>query len=266
MSAASRPLAARWSFFWARRDVVGVLTRRILSGRYHQTLLGVGWAVVHPLLAIGVFTWVFSHWLADQAPGGSWLAHNALGWVPWGFFTTALSGSAASLVGHADLLHQVALPRLALPLAVLLARCVDLLLALVVVFGLLLVDGTPIAGSVWLVPLPIVGLGLQAVGAGMMLAYVEVRWRDVGQVLPYLLQLGVFVTPVVVPAAVLAGAWPPLPYVNPAWGHVEAVRGLALGHSLDPSIMAAAWAWTALAIAAGAFTFRRTQQHVGEWL
>lgn len=259
------PLAASWSFFWSRRDAVIVLARRLLGARYQQTLLGVGWAFLHPLLAIGVFTWLLSSWSTARAPESSWLAHNTSGWVPWGFFAATLTSSAASLSQHASLLRDVALPRLALPLASLAARCVDLAIALVVLIALLALDGTVPAASAWLFPLPLAGLALLGLGIGLALASFQMRWRDVGQVLPYLLQLGLFATPVVVPAAVLEDAWPPLRFLNPAWGHIAAARSTLLGLPLDGAAWISSWAWTAAALGGGLFVFARSQRRLAEW-
>jgi lipopolysaccharide transport system permease protein len=252
----------RLSDLWEYREVLYYLVWRDLKVRYRQTLLGVAWAFIQPLFGMVLFTIIFGKLVKVPSDGLPYAVFALAGLVPWNFFSTALTQSSNSLVVNSALLRKVYFPRLLLPLGRVLGCLPDLGLA----FGLLLVMAwwyglRPSPASLAWVP-ALVGLALlTALAAGIWLSALNVRFRDIQHLVPFLVQLWMFATPIVYPSSLLPPRWRTLYALNPMVGVVDGFRWALLGSGTPPSATMAASALGAVIIlATGAFFFRRVEK------
>ena len=250
---------------WEYRGLVYFLVWRDLKVRYKQTALGAAWAVLRPFTTMVVFSVFFGRLAgipSDDLPYPIF-AYAAL--VPWTFFADGFSQAATSLVSSAHLVRKVYFPRLVLPLAAVLAALVDFALAFAVLAGMMAFYGVaPTAHAAWLPLLLLLAL-VTALGLGLWLAAVNVRFRDVRHVVPYLRQVLLFVTPIAYPASLLDQPWRTLYGVNPMAGVVEGFRWALLGTDTAPGGMILVSAAVAVAmLASGAYFFRRTERQVAD--
>lgn len=218
-----------WRDLVAYRELFVFLAWRDLAVRYKQTVIGVAWSVLRPLLTMIVFTIVFGT-IADLPSGGApypVLVFAAM--LPWQFFSAGLVESSASLVVNANMITKVYFPRLALPVAALIVALVDLLISLVILVGLMLVFG--VAPTWRLVALPglVVIAGMAALGAGVFLAALNVRYRDFRYVVPFVAQLGLYISPVGFSSDVVPDQWRLVYSLNPMVGVIDGFRWSILG-------------------------------------
>lgn len=245
----------------AYRELLFFLVWRDLKVRYKQTMLGVAWAVLQPLLTMLVFTLFFGRLARVPSDGVpySLFAYTAL--VPWTFFATGLTMSSNSLVGSANLITKVYFPRLTIPLATVLASLVDFALAFPLLFGLMWYHGVmPTAQIVWL-PLFIALAFITALGVGLWLSALNVEFRDVRHAVPFLTQLWMFATPIAYPSSLLPEQWRAVYALNPMVGVVEGFRWALLGTDTRPGPMVVVSAAAAIALLVGGlFFFRRMER------
>lgn len=245
---------------WEHRELLPFFVWRDLKVRYAQTVLGVAWTVVQPLLAMVVFSVFLGRLAGVPSDGVPYPVFSLAGLVPWTFFAAGVGRAAGSLVSNQGLLTKVYFPRMALPIAAVLAGLLDLAIAVAVLLGMLLVFGmVPPAKAFYIVPLA--GLALvAALGTGLWLAALNVKYRDVQQMLPFLLQLWLFATPVVYPSSLLAESWRPFYALNPMVGVVEGFRWALLDTQSAPVTMVTVSTAVAVTVlVAGAYFFRRTE-------
>jgi lipopolysaccharide transport system permease protein len=258
-----RPGARSMSFtlheIWQARELLYFLVWRDIKVRYKQTVLGIGWSVVQPFLTMVVFTIFFGRLAKVPSDGVPYPVFSLAALVPWTYFATAASNGAASLVGSQHLVAKVYFPRVLVPLAAVLMPVVDL----VVSFGML------VALMVWyhVVPTPaVIALPLYAV-LGVLTAFavtlwtsaLTVRYRDVRYVLPFVIQIWLFVSPVAYPASMVPERWRPLYAINPMATVVEGFRSSLLGTPAPGAMAMIALATVAAALAAGVAYFRSVE-------
>lgn len=238
------------------RDLLYFLTWRDVKVRYKQTLIGVGWAVLQPLLTMVIFTLVFGRLAKVGSDGVPYpvFAYTAL--VPWTFFANAVTQAGSSLVTNERLLTKVWFPRLVLPFASVAGVLVDLALASAVLAGLLVVYGIAPSAGLLALPLFVALAVVTATGIGTFLAALNVRYRDVRYVLPFLVQLWLFVTPVAYSAELVPEKWRWLFALNPMVAVVEGFRWAFLGTDAPkPSaLVSVASALVFLAVGLASFT------------
>jgi lipopolysaccharide transport system permease protein len=245
---------------WAYRELVYFLIWRDVKVRYKQTALGVAWAVLQPLLSMVVFSLFFGRLAHLESDGLPYPVFNLAGLVPWTFFVFGMNEGANSLVTSRNLITKVYFPRLAMPLSVVLAGLVDFAIAFVL---LLAVMGwyRIVPGVSALLVLPLVLLAFTtSLGVGLWLAVLNVQYRDVRYVVPFLTQLWMFGTPIVYSSSIVPGRLRTLYGLNPMVGVVDGFRSVLLG-ARAPTPTISLSVLTALAIAAsGAFHFRRMER------
>jgi lipopolysaccharide transport system permease protein len=253
-------VALRVAELWRYRELVYFLIWRDVKVRYRQTALGVAWAVLQPLLSMVVFSLFFGRLAGLQSEGLPYPVFNLAGLVPWTFFVVGISEAATSLVGSRNLITKVYFPRLAVPLAVVLAGLVDFAIALVLLLAIMSWYGI-VPGVHAMLVLPLVLLAFVAsLGAGLWLAALNVEYRDVRYVVPFLTQLWMFATPVVYSSSIVPGGLRILYGLNPMVGVVDGFRFALLG-TAAPGAGIAVSALTALVMAAsGALYFRRMER------
>jgi lipopolysaccharide transport system permease protein len=214
---------------WAHRELVYFLTKRELQIRYKQSFFGISWAILQPLVFAFIFALFFGVVLHQHAPKGLPYAVFAVaGIVPWLFTSTAIQQGAGSLVLDANLIAKVYFPRLALPISKGLSLILDLVIALGVVLLVTLLYGVAIAPTVWLVP-AFLALGVvTAFGIATFLAAVNVKYRDVQLVVPMLIQVLFFASPVIYPGTLVGDqsghAWSYIYSINPMASVLDGMR------------------------------------------
>jgi lipopolysaccharide transport system permease protein len=241
------------------RELLWFLTLRDVKVRYKQTLLGAAWTVVQPLGTMLVFTLLFSRLLGVPSDGVPYSLFAFAGLVPWLFFSKGLTSSVNSLVGSTNLITKVYFPRLIIPLAAVAAGLVDLGVALVFLLGLVVWYGVALTGQLLLVPLLVVQVALLALGVGIGLSALNARYRDVGALLPFGLQVGMFATPIIYPASLVPERWRWVLAVNPLTGIIEGFRSSLFGREVDWGLLGLSAGVTCALLLASAYTFRRME-------
>ena len=245
---------------WSYRELLYFLVWRDLKVRYKQTALGVAWAVLQPLATMLVFALFFGRLARLPSDGVPYplFAYTAL--VPWTFFAAGLTLSANSVVASQSLITKVYFPRIAIPVATILSGMADFVLALIVLFGMMAWYGIlPGVRAVWVFPLFALAFAT-ALGAGLWLAALNVRYRDVRHAVPFLVQLWLFSTPIAYPSSLLAERWRKVYALNPMVGVVEGFRWALLDTRTGSDAMLAASSLAAvLVLVTGAYYFRRME-------
>jgi len=258
--------AARWPSFalgelWAQRELVYFLTWRDVKVRYKQTLLGVAWAIIQPLATMLVFSLFFGRLAKVPSQGVPYPLFALAALVPWTFFANGLTQSANSVVLSQNLITKVYFPRLAIPLATVLAGALDFVLAFVLLLVFLIAYGVaPTASWVGIVPLSLLAFAA-TLGVGLWLAALNVLYRDVRYAVPFLAQLWLFATPIAYPSSLLSEPWRTIYALNPMVAVVDGFRWALLGTPAPTSAsVAASCAVAAVLLVSGALFFRRTEQ------
>lgn len=210
------------------RDLLWLWTRREVQVRYKQSLLGVAWAVLQPLLLTLVFTLVFSHLMQVNTDDIPYPVFSYVAMAPWTFFASSLSFGIASLVNNMNLVTKIYFPREILPLASIGSAFVDFLISLVILVGLLLFYRIPLTWmSLWVIPLILLQVllttALVLLGSASL-----VFFRDVRFVIPLLTQLWMYATPVIYPASLVPERWHKLYFLNPMAGIIDGYRRVLL--------------------------------------
>lgn len=258
--AEDRPAWLDLRALWRYRDFLWFQARQAFVVRYRQSVLGIGWAVVRPVVTTLVFTLLLGHMAGVDAEGVPYAVYAFLGITGWQLFSTALGRSCSSVLGGVHLCAQVYFPRVVLPLASLIVALVDYAIALVPLAILMTVLGVVPAATAWLVvPLALL-TAIIANGIGMGLGALNVFRRDVGFLVPYLLQVAMFATPALYPAAVVPERWRLLYALNPAAGLVQAHRAVVLGTPVDTDLLLLSLGSGLVLAALGTVVFTRLQR------
>ncbi len=254
-------LALKLSDLWEYRELLYFLVWRDLKVRYKQTAIGVGWAVIQPLLAMIIFTVVFGYLArmpSNDLPYPLFF-YSAL--IPWNYFASALGRAIGSVVYDANLLSKVYFPRLILPLAGTVSAVVDFLFSFILLLGMML--WYRIAINWWILTWPLfLGLALlTALAVGLWLSALNVRYRDIGHAIPFLIQIWMFCSPVVYPVSMVPEKYRLIYSLNPMVGVIEGFRWALLGKgSPDPLVMAVSTAVVALLLIGGLIFFKNMER------
>jgi len=241
------------------REVLYFLTWRDVKVRYKQTAIGAAWAILQPLISMLIFTLVFSRWASLPSEGVPYPIFTYCALVPWTYFSTALTQASGSLLLNERLVTKVYFPRLIIPLAAVCGMLVDMGLASVVLVVMMIAYGiAPTIGLIF-VPLFVVVASAAAVGLGTLLAALNVRFRDVRYIVPFLVQLWVFVTPVAYSSSLVPEQWRWVYALNPMVGVVEGFRWAFLGIPLSGNDVAISIVTSTVLLLFGLFVFRRME-------
>jgi lipopolysaccharide transport system permease protein len=246
---------------WAYRELVYFLAWRDIRVRYKQTALGVMWAIVQPLLTMVVFSLFFGRLAKVPSDGIPYPLFSLTALVPWTLFAYGLSQSAESLVASRSLITKVYFPRLAIPIATVVSGLVDFALSFLVLLAMIVWYGVaPTVHVLWL-PVFLLLAVCTSLGVGLWLSALNVQYRDVRYVVPFLTQLWLFATPIAYPASLLREPWRTVYGLNPMVGVVEGFRWALLGTANAPGAVVFISALVALALLiGGAFYFRRMER------
>ena len=243
------------------RDLLWFLTWRNIKVLYAQSIIGIGWAVLQPLFSMLVFTLVFGMFAKMNSDGVPYALFSFCGLVPWSYFSNSLLDSGNSLVNQADMLSKVYFPRLVLPLSSVLSKLVDLVIALGVLFGMMLLYQRIPNWQIVFLPLLIAIMTLTAAGMGMFLTAMAIQYRDIKHAMTFIVQLLMYAAPVVYPTALVPEWLQPYYALNPMVGVIEGFRASLLGTREMP------WQWiltgtvtSLLIFAFGLFQFRKQER------
>lgn len=246
---------------WAYRELLYFLALRDVKVRYKQTVVGAAWAVLQPVTTMVVFTLVFGRLARLPSDGAPYAVFALAALVPWTYFAAGLQNGSLSLVSNVNLVSKVYFPRFCLPLAALLAGLVDLGVSLVVLVVVCLLHGIVPGLGLLVLPFLVVLTVAACLGFVLWLAALNVRYRDVRQVIPFLVQVWLFASPVAYPSTLIEG---PLRYVyalNPMVGVIEGYRWAFLGTGRDVlAVMSVSTASALAVLVAAAFYFRRAER------
>lgn len=250
---------------WRYRDLLLVFTWRNVLVRYKQTVLGIAWAVLQPFFLMVVFSLFFGRvgGLSSRTHGIPYPIYTYAAVLPWSFFQTSVTQSAISLVGNANLLRKIYLPRLILPLSTVLTALVDFAVASLVLFGLMVYYGIyPEPVRLLLLPALLLLGFATALGVGLWLSALNVAYRDVQYVVPFLIQLWLFASFVATPSNVFPEPWRTVCGINPMAGVVEGFRWVLLGHGFAApgGLIAVSVAVAAVLVTSGLAYFRHMER------
>jgi lipopolysaccharide transport system permease protein len=250
--------------FWAYHELLYFLIWRDVKVRYKQTVLGVAWAILQPVIMIVIFTVIFGRVAGLPSDGIPYALFAYAGVVTWTFFSAAVLKGGNSLVGSSHLITKVYFPRMIIPAATVLAAVVDLLLAFVVFAPLMFYYGAmPRWQIVTILPV-IVLLILLAFGVGMWMSALNVKYRDIGVILPFAIQIWMFLSPVIYPMSALPPKFRMVMMFNPVSGIIEAARSALFGSPFNWLAILISCVITFLILVCAAFWFRRMEREFAD--
>jgi homopolymeric O-antigen transport system permease protein len=214
---------------WEYRELLYFLVWRDLKVRYRQTIIGVGWVVLQPLLTMLLFTAVFGNLAKIPSDGVPYPIFTYSALLPWNLFAASLARGGTSVVVNAQLVSKIYFPRLILPLSGILSPLVDFAVSFVVFIAMMIWFGILPGIGVLALPLFLVLLLLTALAVGLWLSALNVRYRDVGHTIPFLVQFWLFASPVAYPVSLVPEKWRMLYGLNPMAGVIEGFRWSLLG-------------------------------------
>lgn len=244
---------------WAYRELLFFLTWRDIVVRYKQTVLGVAWAVIQPFFTMVVFSIFFGRLAGVPSDDVAYPIFTYVALLPWNYFAASLGGSANSLVGNANLIRKVYFPRLVIPIASVISGLVDFAIAFIVLLGMMVYYGIWPTKAVFLLPLFLLLALVTALGVGMWFSALNVKFRDVRYIIPFLTQFWMFATPVVYPSSLLDEPWRTLYGLNPMVGVVEGFRWALLDTAPPGDMLLVSGLVSVVVFISGIFYFRRME-------
>lgn len=245
---------------WHYRDLFYILTLRDIKVRYKQTLLGASWAIIQPLFAMLIFTLFFGKLAGLPSDNIPYPLFAYAGLLPWTFFSNAVTNSGNSLVGNTNLITKVYFPRMIIPMSSVASGLLDFLIAFVLLGVLMFYYGVGISWNLLMLPILLGLTSLLAIGIGMWMSALNVRYRDVRYALPFLIQLGLFVTPIIYPVSMVPEKWRLVMALNPMTGLIEGYRSSFFGLPFDWVSIGISITLTIAILLYAAFSFRRLER------
>jgi lipopolysaccharide transport system permease protein len=245
---------------WAYRELLYFLTWRDVKVRYKQTLLGAAWAIIQPLFSMIIFTLFFGKLAKIPSDNIPYPLFAFAGLLPWTFFSNAVNQSGNSLVGSANLITKVYFPRMIIPGAAVVAGLVDFAVAFTVLAALMIYYEVTLTVNSLMLPFLVVLTALLALGVGMWMSALNVKYRDIRHALPFAIQLLMFVTPIIYPSSMVPLPWRMFLSINPLAGIIEAYRAALFGKPFNWPALAFATGFTIALLIYAAFFFRKTER------
>jgi homopolymeric O-antigen transport system permease protein len=251
----SSRVGLRLSELWDYRELLYFLVWRDVKVRYKQTAIGAAWAIVQPLMTMIIFTLIFDKFAKMPSDGLPYPLFIYAALLPWNYFARSLSQSINSVVGEAHLITKVYFPRLLLPVSAVLSGTIDFGISFVFLLGMMVWFGVVPTWSVLVLPLFLLLTMLTALSVGFWLSVINVRYRDVGQAIPFLVQIWMFVSPVAYPVSVVPEKWRFWYSLNPMTGVIEGFRWALLGNEMRDLVPIAISIAVVLALLFGGIIF-----------
>lgn len=251
---------------WACRELLYFLMWRDIKVRYKQTVLGAAWAIIQPLVTMIIFTYFFGKLARVPTDGVPYPIFFYTGLLLWIFFSNGVTNGANSLIGNSNLITKVYFPRLIIPSAAVGAGLLDFAIASVLLIGLLIYYGFS-PGWGYLMVLPLVVLTtLFALGVGIWFSAMNVKYRDVRYALPFLIQIWMFLSPIIYPSSMVPQEWRWVLSLNPLTGLVESFRASLFGRELPWLALAYSGVFTLVMLVYASYTFQRMERTFAEFI
>ena len=261
IGAEGKSLGAELRELWAYRDLLALMIRRDISIRYKQSAVGIGWAVVQPLVTMLIFTVVFGKFARLPSEGYPYAVFTMCALVPWTFFSRALAGTSASMVGSANMIKKVYFPHLVLPISKTVSGLLDFAVAFGVLAVMLVIYRVQPSMGLVLLPLFLLMAILTALGIGLWLAALNVKYRDIGLLVPFLTQIWMYVSPIAYSSEIVPRQWIWVYSLNPIFGVVEGFRWALLGKAAPAAgPLALSCGVIVVMLVGGFWYFRRTER------
>ena len=219
-----------WKDLFHFRELFFFLAWRDVKVRYKQTALGLAWGIIRPLLTLVVFTFVFGTMAGLSSNGIPYPLLVCTGILPWNFFSTAFSEAGTSLISNSNLMTKIYFPRLIIPASTILVSLLDFLISLAILFILMAYYSFSPSIHIVFLPLLLLLVLICSLGSGFWIAALNVKYRDFRYVIPFIVQLGLYISPVGFNAAIVPEKWRLLYYINPMAGIIEAFRWCLIGN------------------------------------
>jgi lipopolysaccharide transport system permease protein len=249
------------SELWTYRELLYFLIWRDVKVRYKQTVIGIGWAILQPLLTMVVFTMIFGNFAKIPSDGLPYPVFAFTALLPWNLFAGALNRCTLSLVGSANLITKVYFPRLIVPVSAIISGIIDFAIAFVFLLGIMLWFHIALTWDAIALPIFLLLTLITALAVGLWLSALNVRYRDVGQAIPFLIQIWMFLSPVAYPASLVPEKWRLLYSLNPMAGVIEGFRWALLGkESPDFKVIAVSTAVVVALLFSGLVYFKRIER------
>jgi lipopolysaccharide transport system permease protein len=254
-----------WSALWEYRELGYILIWRDITVRYKQTAIGVAWVILQPLITMMIFTAIFGI-MAKMPSDGIWYPVFSLtALLPWTYFSQAVTRAGESVVVNAKIVSKIYFPRLWLPLAMVVSPLVDFALSMVLLFGLLFYAGIPLTWKVVTLPVFILLAMLTALGLSLFTSDMNAKYRDVGHAIPFVIQIWMYLSPIVYPVSLVPERWRWIYGLNPMAGVIEGFRWALLGRTApDPIVMVESLVVLVLVIIAGLVYFRQMERQFAD--
>ena len=250
---------------WQYRELLYFFVWRDIKVRYKQTVIGVLWVVLQPLMTMGVFTIFFGRLAKLPSEGLPYPVFYFAALVPWAYFATALANCTNIVVANQHVITKVYFPRLVLPLAAVCSGLLDFVIGLVVMITLALVFGIHVTATVTLLPFFLILALLTALGVGLWTSALNALYRDVASIIPFIIQFWMLASPVAYPSSLVPARWRWLYGLNPMAGVIDGFRWALTGHGQPPGAqMVASTAMVAVVLVGGLFFFQRIESTVAD--
>ena len=256
-----------WSGLWEYRELLYIFIWRDIKVRYKQTAIGVTWVVLQPLIAMLLFTVIFGYMVKVPSDGVWYPVFVLSALLPWIYFSQSISRSGESVVANGRLVGKIYFPRVLLPLAMIMTPLVDFALSMVLLFGLIMYAGIPLTWKVSTLPAFILLAMLTALGLSLFTSAMNVKYRDIGHAIPFVVQIWMYASPIVYPVSLVPEQWRWLYGLNPIVGVTEGFRWALLGRAApDPVVMVESVVVLLVVLIAGMVYFRRMERQFADIL
>ena len=249
---------------WASRELLAFLTWRDIKVRYQQTVLGAAWAIIQPLFTMMIFTLFFGRLAKVPSDGIPYPIFAYAGLLPWTFFSNAVTNTGNSLIGSSQLISKVYFPRMLIPGAAVGAGIVDFLIAFSILGVLMAVYAVHPTWNLLMLPVLTLMTALLALGVGLWMSALNVKYRDIRYALPFLVQLWMFATPIIYPSSMVPARWRWLLELNPLTGIIEGFRDALFGRAFDWRALGVSAAVSAMVLVLSTFAFRRMEREFAD--
>jgi lipopolysaccharide transport system permease protein len=255
-----------WSDLWAFKSLFYFLSWRDILVRYKQTVIGVAWSVIRPLLTILVFTVIFGNFAKMPDNGLPYVLIVCAGTLPWQFFSGAFSEASNSLIANAQMLGKVYFPRLIIPTSAVIVAIVDFLISFAIFIVLMLYHKVVPGIQILFLPLFFLQLVILALGSGYFISSLNVKYRDFRYIVPFIVQFGLYISPVGFTSSVVPERYQLLYYLNPMTGIIDAFRWTLLGDkcAMDWSYYSISLIVTIVIFIVGVSYFRKMEKSIAD--
>mgnify|MGYP003732009585 CR=1 FL=1 len=251
---------------WRYRELIYFMTWRDVKVRYKQTLLGASWAILRPFLTMVVFSIFFGNLAKVPSDGIPYPIYTFTALLPWELFATALSQASRSLVQNTNMVTKIYFPRMILPISSILAGVVDFLVAFLVLIGMMIFYKITPTVYIWTLPLYLLLTLVTALGVGLWLSALNVLYRDINYITPFLTQFWLYITPIAYPVSMIPEKWRLIYALNPMSGVVDGFRWALLGNqqSAPGPMLIVSSVIAVVVLISGLFYFRRMERQFAD--